>query len=421
MAAMFSALMRVRRTHANDLLSDSAILQQLQTSRVRWRQRMLTPLVMVRLFLIQILFGNTSITRLRQLCGRDFAPSSYCEARLRLPLCLLRSLLRWTVERVRHAGREAWIGARVFVVDCSSFSMPDTPALRKQFGLPRGKGCGKGCQAGVSYPVAKIMVLMDLASGCVMRLITGPLYRHEASNVVRVHRQLRAGDILLGDRAFCSFVHVALLSLRGVAACFRLHQRRKSVLRGTETWKRPAQCPRWMHPRQFATLPQQLQVRIVRYTLRDKGYRPVHVAIATTLLDEQLWPDEKIAELYGLRWNIETCFDHLKTTLKLSVLKCQSVAGVYRELMMYLIVYNLIRLAMLRFALAQKVPVDRVSFIDTMRYLSMRAIGLCGVERLLLNPYRPGRRQPRVIRRRMKEYDLLTEPRAERIGRENQG
>lgn len=415
MADTFSALMRVRRTHA-DLLPDSAVLQQIEISRVRWRERLLPPLVMVRLFLIQILFGNTAITHLRHLSGIQFAPSSYCEARLRLSLCLLRRLLRWTVEQAREFGNRAWIGVRVLVVDCSSFSMPDTPALRRQFGLPRGRGC----KPGVSYPIAKVMALMDRTTGCLMRLIPGELYRHEASGVVRVHRQLRTGDILLGDRAFCSFVHVALLNLRGVLACFRLHQRRKSVRRGTEQWKRPAQCPRWMHPRQFATLPMELTVRIVRYTLRQKGYRPTDIAIATTLLDERLWPDEKIAELYGHRWNIETCFGHLKTTMKMSVLKCKSVAGIQRELMMHLIVYNLIRLTMFRFALGERIRANRVSFIDAMRDLSMRSIGLRGVNRLLLNPDRPGRQQPRVIRRRMKEYDLLMEPRAMRIAQENQ-
>jgi len=415
MADTFSMLMRVRRTHAIDLLPDSSILQQLAISGVRWRQRMLTPLVVVRLFLIQILFGNCAIAQLRQLSGMNFAPSSYCEARLRLSLCLLRRLLRWTVEQAREFGSRSWIGARVFVVDCSSFSMPDTPGLRKQFGLPTGTGC----KPGVSYPIAKIMALMDLTTGCLMRLIPGELYRHEASGVIRVHRQLRKGDILLADRAFCSFVHVALLNLRGVLACFRLHQRRKSVQRGREPWKRPRQCPKWMHPQQFAALPMELTVRVVRYTLRQKGYRPTEVAIATTLLDEQLWPDEKIAELYGHRWNIETCFGYLKTTMNMSVLKCQSVAGIHRELMMYLIVYNLIRLTMFHFALRDKLCVDRVSFIDTMRYLSMRAIGLAGVEKLLINPHRAGRQQPRVIRRRMKEYDLLTEPRAMRFAREH--
>jgi len=293
--------------------------------------------------------------------------------------------------------------------------MPDTPALRKQFGLP----LGAGCKPGVSYPIAKVMALLELGSGCFTRLIPGPLYRHEASGVIRLHRRLQTGDILLADRAFCSFVHVALLSIREVFACFRLHQRRKSIRGGVERWKRPARCPDWMAAAQFASLPQWINVRIVRYTIKQNGSRTRHVAVATTLMDEQLWPDAKIAELYGHRWNIETCFDHLKTTMKLSVLKCQTVGGIQRELMMYLIAYNLIRLAMLNGAVRRRTSVDRVSFIDAMRHLAARLAGLMGVGRLMLNPHRPSRRQPRVIRRRMKEYDLLREPRQARITREN--
>lgn len=414
MAEMLSALARVRNTRGVDLLPDSIIVQWLGAAGIVWRERLLTPAVMVRLFLMQILFGNTSINHLRQLSGIDFAPASYCQARMRLPLQLLRRLLHWTIEQAK-AGKRS-IGPRVMVVDCSSFSMPDTPALRKQFGLPRGRGCKEG----VSYPIAKFMALLDYGSGCFTRLIPGPLYRHEASGVVRLHRQLRKGDVLLGDRAFCSFVHVALLSMRQVQACFRLHQRRRSVRGGVERWLRPRQRPQWMAATQFQTLPKWIELRIVRYTVRQSGYRTRHLAIATTLSDEQLWPDERIAELYGHRWTIETCFDHLKTTMKMSVLKCQTVGGVQRELMMYLIAYNLIRLAMLGFAQRRGQSIHRVSFIDAMRYLAMRMLGLTGVAKFRLNPHRPGRRQLRVIRRRIKEYDLLMEPRQARMAREYQ-
>jgi len=417
--AMF-ALARVRRTRGADLLPDSAILQQLGSLGIVWRERLLTPMVMVRLFLMQVLFGNTSIAHVRQLSGIDFAPASYCEARGRLSLQLLRCLLRWTLSAAEamDLGLDTpSIGGRVMVVDCTSFSMSDAPTLRKQFGLPRGRGC----KPGVSYPIAKVMALLDLRTGCFTRLLAGPLYRHEASGVIRLHRQLRTGDILLADRAFCSFVHVALLLRRGVFVCFRLHQRRKSVSRGLERWRRPARCPDWMDPRQFAALPESIEVRIVRYTIKRNGYRTKHVAVATTLMDEQTWPDAKIAELYGHRWTIETCFDHLKTTMKMSVLKCRTVGGIRRELMMYLIAYNLIRLAMLAWALENQTEVNRVSFVDAMRYLAARLLGLDGVRRLLVNPHRPGRRQLRVIRRRMKEYDLLTEPRSSRMAGENAG
>jgi Transposase DDE domain len=423
MADTFSALARLRRTGGDDLLPDEPVVQLLRSIGIVWRERLLTPLTTLRLFILQILFGNTSIAHLRQLSGRDFSPGSYCEARQRLNLRWICRLIQWTVQQARQSVAAPQPGRRVLAVDCSSFSMSDTPALRQRFGLPRVRGATKGkasAKEGVTYPLAKFMALLDLASGCFTRLIPGPLYRHEASGVIRLHRNLRNGDILLGDRAFCSFVHVALLSMRGVFACFRLHQRRYSIRRGVEGWIKPPQRPTWMTMEQFDRLPPSIQVRIVRYTINRTGYRTRHVAIATTLLDETEWPDQAITELYGHRWTIETCFDHLKTTMRMSVLRCQSVGGIQRELLVYLLVYNLIRLAMLQSAAEQKVAAERLSFIDAMRYLAVRMQGLSGVAMLLQVPKRPGRRQPRVIRRRMKEYDLLTEPREIRIARENQ-
>jgi hypothetical protein len=416
MAHALSALHDVQRSHAH-LLPDHVIEQQVAASRIRFRDRLLPPVQMVRLFLMQILLGNTSMQHLPQLAGVEFAVSSYCQARLKLSLCLLRRLLRWTQDQARNLAPASHGGSRVLLVDCTSFSMPDTPALRKQFGIPKAHGA----KPGVSYPVAKMMALLDLASGCFIRMIPGELYRHEASGVVRLHRRLQKGDILVGDRAFCSFVHVALLQACGVFACFRLHQHRRSVIRGIEQWNRPPRAPTWMSVRQFATLPEQLCIRIVRYRVGQKGYRSREFAIATTLMDESLWPDEKIAELYGHRWTIETCFNHLKTTMKMCVLRCQSVGGVTRELMMYQIAYNLVRLAMLQAADRQKTRVDRISFVDAMRHLTVRLLGLPGVPTLIENPDRRGRYCSRVIRRRMKEYDLLSEPRDVRMARDLQG
>ena len=135
MAETICALARVRRRRGCDLLPDQAIVQSLGSAGTVRPERLLGPVVMVRLFLMQILFGNTSITHLRQLSGIDFAPASYCQARMRLPLALLRRLLGWTIGQAKQSVRQ--IGAWIMVVDCTSFSMPDTPALRKQFGLPR--------------------------------------------------------------------------------------------------------------------------------------------------------------------------------------------------------------------------------------------------------------------------------------------
>ena len=250
--------------------------------------------------------------------------------------------------------------------------MPDTPKLRAHFGLPAG------ASPGVGYPSGKLMGLLDLATGMFVSLLALPLFTHDMRGVISLHPMLQTGDILLGDRAFCSFCHLVLLNARGVFGCMRLHQRRKEKASCLSRWKKPATPPQWMDPAQWALMPKFIDVRIVRYSIARRGYRTRHVMIATTL-DKQGWPDEKIAELYGHRWQIETCFNHLKTTMKMNVLRCTTLDGVKKELAVYLAAYNLVRLAMLKAAQEQRVSPDRISFVDAQRWLLARMLGLTGV------------------------------------------
>lgn len=409
MAQVSQVLARLKRDPIADLPIAARVDQLCREHHVVWRERLLPPLVTLRLFLIQVLNGNCAIAALRQLGGIDFARSSYSDSRKRLPLQVLESLLHWLHEQAERSVEAVHkIGQRILIADGSTYSMEDTPELRKRFDLP------PGTKEGVGYPMGKLMGLLDAATGMFVSLLSLPLFQHDMRSVINLHPMLRAGDILLGDRAFCSFAHLALLQARGVFACVRLHQRRKNQARGVQRWKKAAKVPAWMAVIQYSLLPKFINVRIVRYTVARKGYRTKHVLIATTLMDEARWPDEKIAELYGHRWRIETCFDHLKTTMKMNVLRCKTVDGVRKELAVYLAVYNLVRLAMLKAAEAQHVSSWRISFVDALRWLAARMLGLEGVGRLIVNPDRAGRSQLRVIRRRLKEYDLLIKPRRER-------
>jgi hypothetical protein len=409
MAQISHVLARLKRDPISNLPIAAHVDQQCREQNIRWRERLLPPLVTLRLFMIQILGGNCAIAALRQLSGIDFAPSSYCESRIRMPLLLLQSLLLWLHEQAEDLMKTTKkIGQRILIADGSTYSMEDTPELRARFNLP------KGAKEGVGYPSGKLMGLLDAVTGMFVSLLALPLFQHDMRAVISVHPFLRIGDILLGDRAFCSFAHFALLNDRGVFVCMRLHQRRKNPTQGMTRWKKPQSVAAWMTAAQHALLPAFIDVRIVRYSIEQKGCRTRHVWIATTLMDEKLWPDEEIADLYGCRWMIETCFDHLKTTMKMNVLRCKSVAGVEKELAVYLAVYNLVRLAMLKAAEEQDVSAWRISFVDAMRWLAARMLGLEGVGRLIVNPDRRGRAQLRVIRRRLKEYDLLTKPRREK-------
>ena len=130
----------------------------------------------------------------------------------------------------------------------------------------------------------------------------------------------------------------------------------------------------------------------------------------TTLLDAQTYSAEALAKLYGARWVVETNLRHLKQTMKMDVLRCKSEDGVLKELMVYAMVYNLIRVLMVESARRQGVLVDRISFIDAIRWLLDAEAGE-DLPRLKVNPDRPGRVEPRVRKRRPKQYPLIKTPR----------
>ena len=175
---------------------------------------------------------------------------------------------------------------------------------------------------------------------------------------------------------------------------------------------KPKERPKWMAAADYAALPETIRVRELRYSIAIPGCRTRQVTLTTTLLDPEKYPAAELAALYGRRWEIETNFDHLKTTLKMDVLHCKTVDGVEKELTMYALVYNLIRLVMLEGARRQEVPVERISFADAARWLCQALQGEVPLK-LRVNPHRPNRVEPRARKRRPKEYDLLNKPRKE--------
>jgi len=163
--------------------------------------------------------------------------------------------------------------------------------------------------------------------------------------------------------------------------------------------------------RETAALPVTLLVRELRYTIRVPGRRTRVVTLATTLLDPVRYPATAVADLCGQRWQIETHFRHLKQTLRMDVLRCQTVDGVGKELTMYALVYNLVRLVMCEAASPQGVAVERISFVDAVRWLA-EAVGTAAPLHLRINPHRPGRGEPRVVKRRPKGYSRMIRPRS---------
>jgi hypothetical protein len=369
----------------------------------------------------------------------DFTDSAYCQARARLPHALLDHLQRAVTDHLGADGPDRpetrWRGHRVCLLDGSSFSMPDTDELRAYFGQPSGQpqGCG--------FPVAHLMALFDAQRGYVLGARAQPLYTHDMSQAAAMHQWLQPGDVLVGDRALSSYAHLALCRRQGLQGLFRAHQRqivdfrpgRPHVAPGGKPVKgqprsrwlaqlgpqdqlveyyKPPECPAWMTAAQYGALPASIVVRELRYEVQQPGYRTRAVTLVTTLLDAERYPAKELARLYGWRWNVETDLRHLKQTMKMDVLRCETVAGVQKELALFALVYNLVRRVMEEAGRRQGVAAGRIRFVDALRWLQAARPG-DRLPELVVNPDRPGRVQPRVRKRRPKQYPLMKRPREE--------
>ncbi len=177
-------------------------------------------------------------------------------------------------------------------------------------------------------------------------------------------------------------------------------------------WRKPTPIPAWMTPQQYAQLPESLEVREVRYRVDRKGFRVEMITFVTTLVDAQRYTRKDLADLFLARWGIETNFAHLKTTMGLDVLTCKTVSGVLKELMVFALIYNVVRLVMGQAARRQHVNIARISFIDALRWLASAQDDEL-LPALVVNPHRPNRYEPRVRTRRPKQYTLMAKPRQE--------
>lgn len=433
---IFTILARLRQDLAGCLTAD-AIENACRSANHPWRRRALGPVSTVYLFLLQVLHGNTACQHLVHFGGWRFTDSAYCQARKRLPLAVLHALLERTAAVFRAATNDAgrWLGHRVWVIDGSGFSMPDTPELQRHFGQPSNQAPGCG------FPVARWMALFDVATGMLLKSAAAPLRSHDMALAGDASEGLEAGDVVLGDRGFCSYAHVAMLAARGLHAVFRMHQRRivdftpgragadtrprrgraglpRSrwvAARGGEDhvviWSKPERRPSWISEGRYEALPGEVVVRELRYRVEAPGFRTHEVILMTTLLSADDYPPSTLADLYLRRWRVELNFRHIKITMKMDVLRCRTVEGVLKELAVFALAYNLVRAAMVESARARGVGPDRISLVDALRWLI--GDGAEGEAVLRVNPSRPGRFEPRVRKRRPKQYPLMNRPRAE--------
>ena len=427
----------------HEILDADMVRSAMHAEGVKLKDRIYTPFVTICLFLSQVLDQDHScraaVMRLilwmaldgRKTCSAD--TTSYCEARQRLPLKVIVRLVHQTAEKVEAGASDDWLwkGRRVWLVDGTTCSMPDTPRNQRAFPQSTSHGVGLG------FPLVRIVVIIALATGVVRDLALGP-HRGKETGETALFRTLldglEAGEIVLGDRYFASFFMLADLMWRNVDGLFRMHQRRKFDFRrgrrlGVEdhlvTWTKPAR-PQWMDEETYAQVPDEITVRELRFKVEQPGFRVNELVLVTTMLDATEYTKEELADLFLQRWNVELDLRSIKDVLQMDVLRCKSPEMVEKGIWMHLLAYNLIRGVMAQAAEAHDKRPRLLSFKGTLQTITafqqaMRRAAPADREVLLQAMLRAiahhevgdrfGRVEPRANKRRPKAKRFLKEPR----------
>ena len=361
--------------------------------------------------------------------------SGYCQARQKFAESDLESILDYTTQQLsRHNLETGLQNRRVIVADGTGVSMPDS--AKNQQAWPQTTQQKPGC----GFPQAYLCACFNLQTGALLSYKLGNKKSHELRQLREQWDSFEAGDIFLGDKAFCSYYDVSRFLDQGVDSVVTLARRQPVSVTNADKvlgeddllihWPKP----KWSKQRSYSkaeweALPETLELRQIKVHVEEPGYRSQSFYIITTLTDVRLYSAAEVAGLYRQRWDVELFFRDIKTTLGMDILRCQSPSMVRKEILMHFIVYNCLRLLMLKAADQANVPVRMISFkasIQTLRQwepllkADMSAAEQARLLSLLCDSLagsiihsRPGRSEPRCKKRRPKNFQRMTRPRHE--------
>jgi len=399
-----------------------------------YRERIYGPLQTLMLFIEQVLSADhgcqDAVARgVSQRVGLGHPPCSlnsgpYCKARARLALSLIERLGHEVGERLRDAQPNAWRwrGREIKLIDGTTVSMPDTPQNQAEFPQNRTQKVGLG------FPVARLVAIISLSCGGVLAWASAPCQGKGSGETALVRRlalHFRPGDVVIADRYFSGYFLLAWLFQQGVDIVMRQHQLRHTDFRRGRylgkrdhvvDWQRPKR-PAWMDVATYTAMPLTL-------TLRET--RVGGLVLITSLLDARQVCKEELLELYHARWHIELDLRAIKSVMQMDVLRCKTPEMVRKEIAVHLLAYNLVRAVMAQAAFLGHVLPRQLSFKAALQLIRAfeenlrhaprgrlsvrRSYLLAGIAQLRI-PHRPGRAEPRVVKRRTQQHPLMTRPR----------
>lgn len=416
------------------VISRQDLLRMVEEEAGEYRERIYGPVQTLTLFIEQVLGADHScqdavarglsqrVALAQPPCSLNNGP--YCRARARLALNLVERIGRETGQRLCAAQPDAWRwrGREVKLIDGTTLSMPDTPA--NQSGFPQSATQ----KPGLGFPLARLVAIISLSCGAVLEWMTNPCEGKrtgETAMLWQLAHRLKAGDVVIADRYFSGYFLLAWLVRHGVDVVVRQHQLRHTDFRRGKrlgakdhvvAWRRP-QRPVWMDEATYAAMPETLMLREARVG---------GLTLVTTLAAANEVSKQELLALYHARWQVELDLRSIKTVMQMDVLRCKSPEMVKKEIAVHLLAYNLVRAVMAQAASLGHVLPRQLSFKAALQLIRAfeenlrhapqgrqelrRAYLLAGIAHLRL-PDRPGRIEPRAVKRRPNHYALMTQPR----------
>lgn len=421
-----------------DILDSPEYIDKIEALFPAHRARLFPPKLTVSMFMTQVLNEDRSCQKVvdetavkQALNGRPICSTNtgaYCKARQRIPLALPSTLTRYTGQLLSANSPHQWHwrSRPVRLVDGAMSSLPDTAANQAAYPQPGSQ------KPGLGFPLCRMVSIICLGSGAVLDMASGPC-KGKGSDEQTLLRSmldtLQADDILLGDAFYATYFLLCALKDKGVDGVFEQYGARKLTtdfnkgeVLGTRdhiiTINKSKKKPDWMAQDEYDRAPDTLRVR----ELKTGGK-----ILVTTLLCPQKTHKVALRKLYKDRWHIEMDFRNIKTTMGMETLSCRTPSMVEKEMWIYLLAYNLIRLLMAQSALLADIVPRQISFKHTVQlwiawqgrnddhgrftHPSMGELFTLIAQRQIGK--RPGRIEPRAVKRRPKPYPLLTKPRAE--------
>lgn len=423
----------------SDILPAESVISRFDTTPCR--ERVFTPELTMLGFLSQVISSDHSCQlAVSQIIAHlvsngKQAPSAntsaYCQARSRLPIDVISSAAKEIAQELEDKTPVDWLwrNRHVKIADGTTLSMPDTPANRAMYPQMRTQ------KPGVGFPIMRVVGIFSLATGSIIDCAISA-YAGKGTGEPTLIRQLllnfNQGDVFIADTCYCSYFLISLLMNKGVDVVFPQHQARQTNFSEGKKlgekdhlvqWAKPNR-PKWMSPQEYKEFPEHITMRETSVSYSRSGFRDVSRILVTTLTCSKTVQSQDLDQLYNYRWFVEVDLCSIKQIMGMSILRSKTPAMIHKEVWTYFLAYNLIRKIMAQSAILNQIKPRQMSFklaLQTTYAFSQAGILSDASDKnylFLLEAIaykkvgnRPGRDEPRKVKRRPKTYKLLMRPR----------